>query len=420
MPSVITYPGVFDGVYSPIVFSRASSGTYFNSAGVLTTAAANAPRIDYTPGTLVKRGMLIEEARTNSVSNNTMVGAVAGTPGTAPTGWIVTSSGNGITRTIVGTGVENGISYIDIQYTTGAGTTTAAGSMTSVPTSTTAVEASQGQTWVGSTYVKLVGGSTAGWTSFSVAVTERDNVGTSLGLSASTSFTPTSAGLATQRIQSFRTLTSASVVYVTGGQINLNYPINASLNMTLRIGLPQLEQGAFATSVIPTTTAAAARSADVASVNTLSPWYNATEGTLYAEVSAAGGFNVTGNFGRFAGIQDAISSNNTEMFFDGTSNQAPRYRVRIGGVNQAIGNSATAYTANTVLKAGLAYAVNDFSGVSRGVVDLTDTSGVVPVGVTFLSLGSEGGGSNFLNGYLRRVAYYPTRLTNAQLQALTA
>ena len=74
---------MFPGSLDPrITFSRASTATWTNASGVIQTAAVNAPRWDYAGGSL--RGLLIEEARTNKVTNSTMAGAVAGTPGTIP------------------------------------------------------------------------------------------------------------------------------------------------------------------------------------------------------------------------------------------------------------------------------------------------------------------------------------------------
>lgn len=57
---------VTDGVLAQFVtFTRASTGTYFDSAGVMQTAAINVPRLDYDPAALSLRGLLVEEQRTN-------------------------------------------------------------------------------------------------------------------------------------------------------------------------------------------------------------------------------------------------------------------------------------------------------------------------------------------------------------------
>jgi hypothetical protein len=58
--SVSTYPTAFADV-------RASSATYFNSSGVLSTAASNASRVDYNPATRALRGLLVEDTATNII-----------------------------------------------------------------------------------------------------------------------------------------------------------------------------------------------------------------------------------------------------------------------------------------------------------------------------------------------------------------
>ena len=55
-------PGTLDPL---ITFTRASTGTYFDSTGTLQTAAINTPRWDYDPVSLQSRGLLLEDQRTN-------------------------------------------------------------------------------------------------------------------------------------------------------------------------------------------------------------------------------------------------------------------------------------------------------------------------------------------------------------------
>ena len=78
---------------SLVTFTRASTGTYVGSDGLLQSATTNEARFDHNPTTGESLGLLVEEARTNLVRNNTMVGAVAGSPGTPPTnGWVIAVS----------------------------------------------------------------------------------------------------------------------------------------------------------------------------------------------------------------------------------------------------------------------------------------------------------------------------------------
>jgi hypothetical protein len=396
------------GVLDPrITFTRASTATYFDASGTLQSAATDAPRFDYNPSTLAAQGLLIEEARTNSIRNNTMVGAVAGTPGTLPTNWSGGATISGLARTIVGVGTENGISYIDVNY---AGTTTVALSNSSIisPEPSNQITAASGQTWTHSIYLKLQGGSFPASTTVNVRISETD--GTSILANSNTPTVPTSAALNSQRYALTRTLTNALTTFVQPA-LSLTAPISTAIDFTLRIGLPQLEQGAFATSVIPTTTTALTRSADVASVNTLSPWYNAAEGTVYAECV----------LNAFATTQQAAwridDTTDNERMFVRRNGSTVQYVGIDGGVTQWSLNTGNTVTVGTPFKHAAAYKVNDIASAFNGGNILTATTATLPT-VTLMRLGGENGGS-YLNGYLRRITYYPVRLPNAQLQNLT-
>jgi hypothetical protein len=388
-----------------VTFTRASTATYFNSAGTLTSAAVDEARFDYNPSTLAAQGLLIEEPRTNSIRNNTMVGAVAGTPGTLPTNWYTFTVLTGLTRQIVGTGTENGITYIDIRL---SGTPSAAGSFSISPDLTNVTAAASGQTWISSYYLKLAAGSLTGVSSTAVSVEEYNSGGSFLTGTFTATAALTGAALPTQRYSATRTLNQATTAFVTTTTIvNLS---GAAIDITLRIGLPQLEQGAFATSVIPTTTTALTRSADVASVNTLSPWFNSVAGTLYAESSVNYTIPAT-TFPLAASLNDNTVNNRIEVGY--VTSGVSSFEVTTGGVAQAAMYPAIA--SQTRKTAGV-YDANDFAISTNGSAPLTDTSGTVPT-VTRLGIGSRISPSGSI--YLRRITYYPRRLSNADLQTIT-
>jgi hypothetical protein len=393
-----------------ITFTRASTATFFNSAGVLTSAAIDAPRFDFNPSTLAAQGLLIEEARTNSIRNNTMVGAVAGTPGTLPTNWAESLSG--LTREVVGTGTTNGITWIDIKL---SGTTSGTGATLQFE-SITQITAATSQTWAGSIYALQVSGSQTNITNIQNRIFERTSAGVFLASTDVAIQSSIASGtLVNNRFSVIRTLSDATAARVTSG-ITLNFSSGVAIDVTLRIGLPQLELGAFATSVIPTTTTALTRSADVASVNTLSPWYNSASGTLYVECVTFD--SLTSAFPSGAVFSDGTAGNRIGVIRNNLSGNS-RGNVVVGGAAQFAAD-ATTWTLNATTKNALAYATNDFALVTNGGAATTDTSGTLPT-IDRLRLGVDATASGFwLNGYLRRVSYFPRRLSNAELQTLTS
>jgi len=396
------------GIGPDISFTRNSIGTYFDQNGVLQTAQVNIPRFEWDPTTLQPKGLLIEEGRTNSIRNAQAGGStkgVIGSGGVMPTNWN-TGAVSGISYEVIGTGTVSGFSYLDLKI---SGTNSSGSTVTPIFSfeAVSVIVASSGQSWTGSVYIALQSGSIAGASSFNIDVTERDSGGAFLA-SSSTGFTPTSE---LTRIRHSRTFSNASTAR-TNHRVNFSVANGNSIDLTLRIAAPQLEQGAFATSYIPTTNAAVTRGADVAVVTPISSFYNQAEGTLFAEFSRTTVAKQT----YFFGFSDPTSGGAEQMYIEtgGVSPSTQRYQVFDGGSSQAvIGNYASA-TAGTIYKFAAGYAVDNFAVSQNGASVSTDTSGMLPT-VTRMEIGTGQQSS----GHIRKVGYWPRRLSNFQLQQLT-
>ncbi len=176
----------------------------------------------------------------------------------------------------------------------------------------------------------------------------------------------------------------------------------------------QLETGAFATSYIPTVASQVTRAADSASMTgaNFSSWYRQDEGSFYAEATAAALSSTAGNPGTFVGISDGTVSNRLRL----KSENGTAWEGAVAGTSQfAIG---TYGSAGVSYKLAGAYKVNDFAYSFNGTTAATDTLGTVPV-VSQMQIGNLTTAREF-NGTIRKITYYPARVTNAQLQALTS
>ena len=343
-------------------------------------------------------GLLVEEARTNSIRNNTMLGAVAGTPGTLPTNWGIDVPG--LTTSVIGTGTSNGISYIDIRLNG----TTSAGYGNIFFESSSGIAATNAQTWAHSLWLSTVGGTTTNLSAIRHAFDLYSSTPSYLatvvsnltGLSASQS--RFSAALTTNNALTAFARPSLSLLWSSG----------AAIDITLRIGLPQLELGAFATSAIPTTSATATRAADVASITgaNFSSWYNQTEGTVLYD----------GRFNTIAGNTAVVSIN------DGTINN--RHSIRVGNTIVTSAGTAVAFFFQTpalqaVAKYGYGYAVDNFCQVLNSTATAVDTSGALPIGVNTMDIGKVEGSQIYSNGTIKRLVYWGQRLPNNVLQVIT-
>jgi len=396
---------------SLVTFTRASSGTYVDSAGVIQTALTDAPRFDHNPTTGESLGLLVEEARTNSLPNSTAQGAVAGSPGTAPTGWIVTGDANGISREIVGTGTEDGITYIDIKY---SGTSTGAGSFNLIPSAVNTIVAASGQSWTGSAFVKLQAGTLVNVINPLMGINGRSTAGASIE-AAFNSFNPTTDSLKTQRRTVTIALANASSERVTTTVFGGSYVSGDAIDFTLRIGLPQLELGAFATSVIPTTTAAVTRSADVASITgtAFSSWYRQDEGTVFADVASIY------NGGRYFMFDNGTVSERWEIRYSSYVAVGSSWSNNIQDV--AANTNVTSILLASNIRTAFANASNNAAIASNGIgAQLgTDSSSTMPASQSRFLIGSFQGTGTYANGSIRRLTYWPARLPNSTLQSIT-
>jgi hypothetical protein len=366
-----------------------------------------------TVNTTESLGLLVEEQRTNSIRNNTMVGAVAGTPGTLPTNWSVSLGGIGTLTQTISLGASGALSYIDIRY---SGTTSNSGFRIFTET-TGQTTGSTGQVWTASLYAALLSGST-GLTSLSCDIVGRSNTSAIVETPSSTSIIPTTT---LTRYAAIGTLAQASTVSVQQA-ITINYSSGVVVDFTIRIGLPQLEQGAFATSVILTDNTAPlgkTRNADVANITgaNFSSWYRQDEGTMFADVLRS----YSGNFSAFPKIfsfNDGTTNNLSSMYGVSGGQFVTNFSIQSGGVGQT--DYVQVFTnvpgPNRIAQA---LAVNSSTLAANGALTLQDSSVAMPVGINRVSIGADHVSLAQWGGHIRRLTFFPQRLPNSTLQAIT-
>jgi hypothetical protein len=398
-----------------IYLDFAANKAYFTAASRLATTRASLGRSDDSAGNWIQfannvaritdKGLLVEEARTNSLANNSMAGAVPGTPGTPPNGWFISPAG-GLSSQVVGIGVESGIDYIDIRF---FGTSSGVASVVFLGGGNVAV-ASNGQVWTYSLFLRISGGDATGHTQTPYMQQLDAAQGALSNLLGPTSPAGTGA-LSGQRRQFSATTNNASVAFLRP-IMNLNIPAGP-VDVTYRIGWPQLELGSFATSPIRTTAAAVTRAADLVTLTTPPAFGSAV--SLYA----AGTANAPLNYGFAQGaltVSDGGSANRVQLLH--TNNARGIYS---GGVVAGLDAPVT-WPQGAAGKMAIAGRVSDQALSFGGGAVVTAAVSPAPVGMTAVQIGSYWlGGNNFWNGYLTQAAIWANaRLSNAQLQQLTA
>jgi len=370
------------------------------STYVQTVASAYyGPRFDYDPVTLAARGLLIEEQRVNLLLRSeefdnaaTWVRTTANLTANATTSPDGTTNADRLTAD--GTPSTHNINQ-SLTFTAAAHTV----SVYAKKDTNNFVQ------------IRIGAFAIAGGTGFANFDLNAGTVGTvGAGLSAA-SITPAGNGwyrctitgttAATSTVVGFYIVTSATAV---SNEVN-------SLTTSVFLYGAQLEAGAFATSYIPTVASTVTRAADNASMTgtNFSSWYNQSEGTIVAQATAYG--NKASSV--LVRIQDATAVTN---FIAGrqsaTGTQILGQTSSSGGLTAGL--AATNFTLGVPFVIAVACAPSNIAAsVNGGTVGTSTAMTTMPV-VDRLNI-SEGGPF-----YIRTLTYYASRLTNAQLQALSA
>jgi hypothetical protein len=192
------------------------------------------------------------------------------------------------------------------------------------------------------------------------------------------------------------------------------YPTYAGTQTQLYIWGSQNEAGSFPTSYIPTEGSTVTRAADVASISgsNFSSWYRQDEGTVF---SIGEGSIPTTGFPVYAELNDGSLVNRVTFGY---------LTASLAGLlvweSSAITVQLYPSTSSTDRKVAYAISSNDFAISADGGAALTTNSGNLYTPMVDMSVGSNSTHvSNFMNGTISRLTYWPTRLSNDTLQGIT-
>ena len=379
-----------------LAFTRSSTATRVNSAGLIEASAVNVPRLDYLNSTCPK--LLLEPQRSNIITyssefdngawTKTSIAATANAAvspdGTSNADLFTTNDPAGTVyrayhNSTGGTDATNTISaffkygnhpyaYITADYG-GLGKYAVFNVQTGVITFTT------------TGYTSTITDYGNGWYRCALTGTIDSNNNVQFGLATSAT------------VYAGTSLANGKTLYAWGAQREYNV--------------------AYATSYIPTTTAAVTRGADAAYKASISTLIGQTEGVAFIDF-VWNGLTGVGSYPRI--IELWGDSNNYIQLFNVSGSATIYWDLYVGGVTQASGNAAMALGRN---KIAVAYKTNDFAVYKNGTLIASDTSCTVPATSALGVAGSYLGSGAQLAASVNQALLFKTRLTNAQLAELT-
>jgi len=371
-----------------ITFSRASAGTFVNSAGQIETAAENVPRFTHDPVTLESLGLLVEEQRTNLLLRSEEFNNAYWTKiNTVVTQDSILAPNELLTADKLAASSTSGNHRINRASST----------------------LTQGLPVTASVYVRPAEYNKLdlGLTDFGGSLSEESGVVFDLQGAGSSydaygildSWGILDAGNGWYRC--WVTVTPDGVgtapftIYVLNAAGQYSYLGDGTSG--IHIWGAQLEAGAFPTSYIPTTTATVTRSADVASDTTR----GGNIRSLFTQFrSPASGTRPV------VSLDDNTANERIEILTSGTD---PKLLVTDSGSAVADLNGGTV-TANVAARLAARFNTDDYGISVSGGTSQLDTSGTLPT-VNRIRIGSNQA-AGYLNGTIARITGWDTVLLN--------
>jgi hypothetical protein len=140
-------------------------------------------------------------------------------------------------------------------------------------------------------------------------------------------------------------------------------------------------------------------------------WYNQAEGTVFSDVSPLSSNSLRAYVFSNGTTQNRIghtvdNSNNFNLF------------LRAANVTTSLADNLSGLP--NPLKSGLAYRSGSSRGAINGVLKTLSATTSTPSNIDQLSLGSQNfSADGYLNGHIKRLAYFPTRLSDDILKSIT-
>ena len=341
----------------PFDFSRASSATRVNKAGLIETVGSGEPRIDYKDD--VKGALLLEPSRTNLYAYSEDFSNAA---------WTKSAAIVALTSNISPDGTTNSVYNL-----TGTNANLYTGGTTGIEHTISIYAKSNGQ--------------------------GKDNFKLRLGNSLSSSITVTD-----EWVRYEFTATPTTNVF------GLTVDSNPNNQWDILIWGAQLEEGSYATSYIPTSGSAVTRIADTnVSQNTPSGIIGQTEGSVFINIDVNS--KVLSSSWAFS-LNDGTTSNYIGLRRSGGAEFFVHINVS-GTTTALIGTGIT--SGNNKISIG--YKFNDIVVYVNGVNVGVDTSSGVPL-TNKVQIGDLIS-NRILEDSVSDFKLYNTRLSNAELQALT-